>query len=281
MSHLYNPAVKYRIVSLMAAATLWLVGMSPVSAAPVQPENICPGLRYTQLTSYVHLGAQPPVTYEYSYYGIEDPVVVDGVELLPVYYFNQSFGTHQPTPDCHLRIEGSRVYYRDTEFPERLPEVMLYDFGLQPGMTAEIYLPKFGWEKVFIKCISVAENPTYGNLRTMTIEPGFKFHEEDEITWLGEPDYETWIIGVGSTHGLLYPSMADIVGAPGERLMEIALDGEALYADPAEVREVATDESGIDGIYDLTGARRDASMEELPQGIYIVKDSGGTRKVIK
>ena len=237
---------------------------------------------------------------------LENEVEYDGETRIELYTENQGSCCEdcyknrrlEKTLEGYMKTEGDKVFYHSLG-DEAGKWHLLYDFGLKVGEGGV-----FGEDpgiNGYVRCEEIYEIENERKWEGMALAewmelPGF---DESESRW--DHGDGTWIRGLGSTSGMLYPYFFGIAGG-SSRLIEATYNGEIIYKDyPTGVNLVSADDddftvevcggrltvrgiTGCAGIYSIDGhlvktAEANEAVE-LPGGLYIIKSGERSRKVI-
>lgn len=244
------------------------------SGAQENPVNLKQGLRYIEEQTVL---AKPSTFYGYL---IDGTTTIAGKKALQVW--NISVPTYEKREvAAYLHVDGTKVYqlgYEGTEGEDTW--FLIYDFGLQPGDEMEGYgLLSATPEKYLYKCVEVKEDPKYNGLKVMTLTAA---SAESPDYWTDGMENPQWIVGVGSTGGLLNPTSAFWVSDSASHLEEVSDGTEVLFSflGNSAVEELESGLSGTEAVYDLNGSKLPMSPDALQPGVYVVRDGGATRKIM-
>lgn len=212
-------------MSLLASLSL-IISFAQIS----QPRNIMPGMRYVEVRTSRAAGYSSE-----EHWIVGDTIESQGENLIPVYQ-TINLGTDDDLSYLLIRFiktEGEKVYILDKgEKSGKRQWLLLYDFGLNPGDWTEVYLPVEGrFIPTAMKCLEIKEDPACNGLLTMTLMPEYRGHDD---SGLESSNLFTckWIVGVGSTRGLFFPTPIGYGG--GASLEKVTVGGESLFYKPVE-----------------------------------------------
>ncbi|MDE6717627.1 MAG: hypothetical protein K2J70_05465, partial [Muribaculaceae bacterium] len=151
--------------------------------------------------------------------------------------------------DCggYIRKEREKVYYKETNDTDEWR--LLYDFGLNPGDTAEIWgLGK--WERL-MKCVDIKPDPSNPGLEIMEMEVYSKAIPGSESQLCGTGQ---WIRGISSTNGLIF----NVFGVDGlsSRLEKVVNGHEIIWQAPASAVKTVFEDKTIPVITSEKGTIR-------------------------
>ncbi|MBD5370938.1 MAG: hypothetical protein HDR80_07315 [Bacteroides sp.] len=207
-----------------------------------QPRNIMPGMTYTEYTC--NLGIMQEYVRGWL---VGDSIESQGEMLMPVYRIDPERGDSITSGRPRfIKTEGDKVFMLDTGAQSGKRQwLLMYDFGLKPDECAEIYYPIHpGFLSKQVRCVEIKENPKYNGLLTMklirVLDPEYSNLDPEystldlEYSNLESDFFSTceWIIGVGSTQGLFWPTPPDF-GA-GTNLEKVTLHGKEIFYRPIE-----------------------------------------------
>ena len=156
--------------------------------------------------------------------------------------------------DCggYIRKEGEKVYFKETNDTDEWR--LLYDFGLNPGDTAEIWgLGK--WE-CLMKCVDIKPDPSNPGLEIMEMEEYSKATSRSESQLCGTGQ---WIRGISSTSGLIFNAFG--VDGLGSRLEKVVNGDEIIWQAPASAVKTVFEDKTIPVITSEKGTIRIFGVE--------------------
>lgn len=169
-----------------------------------------------------------PQSFSFAKYAITPPETdnTDGLSL------TKTFEDSATPPEIVAYIKSNRekVYFR---LPEAEEWYLMYDFGLQPGESAEVCSPSFKLPdgqliagRVTCRELT-ASNPKYDNWPTLTLD-----YETTDLFGNSQITSITWIRGLGDPWGVLksYEHIIGVEGGPGTQIVKAYKYGVPIYS---------------------------------------------------
>ena len=205
-------------------------------------------------------------------YSLEKSAVAEECEHLELYCTKE--GDPSSKQLVHrLRSDGDKVYIllddTSTEWD------LIYDFGLQPGQSANVRMANYSNEWSYVKYQEAATEEDYGGFPCMIMD---EFCDEE----LTQPrSTGTWLTGIGGLGGPLDNAGYDFAGGLGYRLLSVTHNGEDIcsYIRDVAIPDVPVSPGASEApavYYDMQG--RPAQPDK--PGVYIRKSPQATSKTI-
>ena len=146
--------------------------------------------------------------------------------VLELYSINETDA--DPVLTAYVKNEGEKVYVRSAQYGDTQNWYLMYDFGLKPGESCDVFYPYWKTEdgipwKYSVTCSAILENQSeYYGLDLMVID-------EDVVENFTTKGY--WIKGIGGTKGVLENCRFGTEGG-GRQLYQAIYNGETLYTSP-------------------------------------------------
>jgi hypothetical protein len=159
----------------------------------------------------------------------------------------------------YLRTEGEKVWYRG----DKGEETLLYDFGVNPGDRLTVYDTRH--YPLYFQCVSLGTMESCGvEYKVINLE---QYEDEAYLKSMDDLGKVSWIQGIGSETGVLYPFSPNALTGAGFELMSVQSNGVTVYGNAdASVERITTDLPGSGVKYDIGGRRVPGNAK----GLYIL-----------
>lgn len=172
---------------------------------------------------------------------IEGDTLINDKSYMKLYRAGDETPEDKTLANC-LRKEGDRIYF--LPYRGATEEVLMYDFGMQVGESAEIGLMPYYWTETSKAVMTTVKCTGYSSVSLNGQE-----YEVMELEEYSDDGYNfgngQWIKGMSSTKGLDGNGYFMVEGG-SSRLLKVIVDGETVYdAEPlADIEMTATPEGG-------------------------------------
>ena len=146
-------------------------------------------------------------------------------ECLEVYLWNE-YDPEVKKLIGRLRCDADKIYLQHANDIDKW--VLMYDFGLQPGDDCFVSCVEFSgdgkYETFHLRCLERTISEKYGGLPCIKLGEIYDYNGKEIIDGEG-----VWILGIGSTRGLLDNAGFSLVGGNRHTLLRVTdANGETL-----------------------------------------------------
>ena len=137
----------------------------------------------------------------------------------------------EPSLTALVKTEGEKVFMRSVKAGDTQNWYLVYDFGLLPGESCDVYYPYWKTQdgipwKYNLSCLEIREqDPEFDGVDVMVMKENLS----DEYS-----DQGYWIKGIGATRGVLENCRFEAVGG-SSRIQQAIFNGESLYSTPSDM----------------------------------------------